>query len=253
MGLQPPKEKLVYKENGNVATFNYEELKMQITGGKSTIYSWELRRDVPIAVILSNFGLDSHVTPAASEDLNTLLDSMIFAGLLLQGNKNYRGWNENGRNSVVRDSLGDNGYTFLDQNLRGTSETGKSYGELDLLIQIVPNRPWVLCEALIAEGYTHKWNEHLDKLLNEYNPHGLSTLFLLTYVDCDKSKFDSIWTKYKQHILNDDPKNFIRVPETVSMDLHSEYEYIKIARCNYQRGSYAPSVYHIFVQMDPKS
>ena len=69
-------------------------------------------------------------------------------------------------------------------------------------------------------------------------------------MDCEKSKFDSIWTKYKQHIRDDDPKNFIRMPETVSMDLHSEYEYIKIARCSYQCDNYAPIVYHIFVQMD---
>lgn len=234
-----------------------------------TDYFWRndvnCRTDV-ISNSLSTYGYysepDRHViskgilvpsVPIASGELNTLLYRMISACLHLQGNKNYRGWDENGRNSVVRNSLGDNGYIVLDQNLRGTSETGKSYGELDLLIQRVPNRPWVLCEALIVEGYTHKWNEHLDKLLNEYNPHGLSSLFLLTYVDCNKSKFDSIWTKYRQHICNDDPKNFVRMPETVSLDLYSEYAYIKIARCSYRRDSYTPIVYHIFVQMDPKS
>jgi hypothetical protein len=170
----------------------------------------------------------------------------------LQGNLNYRGWNENGRNCVVRDSLGDKGYIVLDQTLRGTSASGKSYGELDLLIQRVANRPWVLCEALITEGYTQKWNEHLDKLLKEYNPHGLSTLFLLTYVDCEKTKFDDIWQKYHQHILTDAPKGFILKPDSVSLDLNNSYEHIKIARCNYLRGSYAPLVYHIFLQMDPK-
>ena len=246
MGIKAPSCKLVYKLEGKQDVFDYDYLMLLKDVGQSHALSTAHRRMISIDDILRN------AAPAASEDLNTLLNGIISAGLHLQGNKNYRGWDENGRNSVVRDSLGDNGYIVLDQNLRGTSETGKSYGELDLVIQRVPNRPWVLCEALIAEGYTHKWNEHLDKLLNEYNPHGLSTLFLLTYVDCEKSKFDSIWTKYKQHILNDDPKNFIRVPETVSMDLHSEYEYIKIARCNYQRGIYAPAVYHIFVQMDHK-
>ena len=246
MGIKAPECKLVYKVHGKRAVFSYDRLLKMHARGRREEYCDDLDEDFLIVDILNQSA------PAASENLNTLLEGMISAGLHLQGNKNYRGWDENGRNSVVRDSLGDNGYTVLDQNLRGTSETGKSYGELDLLIQRVPNRPWVLCEALIAEGYTHKWNEHLDKLLNEYNPHGLSTLFLLTYVDCEKSKFDSIWTKYKQHIREDDPKNFIRVPETVSMDLDSEYEYIKIICCSYQRVSYAPIVYHIFVQMDPK-
>lgn len=244
MGIKAPECKLVYKVHGKRAVFSYNRLLKMHARGRREEYCDDLDEDFLIADILNQ------AAPAASEDMNTLLDSMISASLHLQGNKNYRGWDENGRNSVVRDSLGDNGYIVLDQNLRGTSETGKSYGELDLLIQRVPNRPWVLCEALIAGGYTHRWNEHLDKLLNEYNPHGLSTLFLLTYVDCEKSKFDSIWTKYKQHIRDDDPKNFIRMPETVSMDLHSEYEYIKIARCSYQCDNYAPIVYHIFVQMD---
>lgn len=215
--------------------------------GRKEEYCEALDEDFLITDILNQSA------PAASADLNTLLDSMISACLHLQGNKNYRGWDENGHNSVVRDSLGDKGYIVLDQNLRGTSETGKSYGELDLMIQRVPNRPWVLCEALIAEGYTRKWNEHLDKLLNEYNPHGLPTLFLLTYVDCNKSKFDSIWRKYKQHICDDDPKNFVRIPKTVSLDLYSETEYIKIARCSYRHDSYVSIVYHIFVQMDPNT
>lgn len=246
MGLKAPDCQLVYKVHGNQTTFSYDRLLKMHARGYKEEYCENLDEDFLIEDILNQSA------PAASENLNTLLDSMISVGLHLQGNKNYRGWDENGRNSVVRDSLGDNGYIVLDQSLRGTSETGKSYGELDLLIQREPNRPWVLCEALIVGGYTYKWNEHLDKLLNEYNPHGLSTLFLLTYVDCEKTKFTSIWTKYKQHIRENAPENFLCMPETVSMDLHSEYEYIKIARCSYRRDSYVPTVYHIFVQMDPK-
>lgn len=247
MGIKAPECKLVYKVQGKRATFSYDRLLKMHTRGHTEEYCEALDEDFRIEDILNQ------AAPAASEDLNTLLDSTISAGLHLQGNKNYRGWDENGRNSVIRDSLGDIGYIVLDQSLRGTSSTGKSYGELDLLIERKPNHPWVLCEALIVNGYTHKWNEHLDKLLNEYNPHGLSTLFLLTYVDCAKSKFDTIWTKYIKHIRDDNPQNFLCMSEKVSLDLYSEYEYIKIARCCYQRDSYVPTVYHIFVQMDPKS
>ena len=246
MGIKAPECKLVYKVHGNRAVFGYDRLLKLHARGRKEEYCEALDEDFLIDDILNQSA------PAASEDLNTLLEGMISACLHLQGNPNYRGWNENGRNCVVRDSLGDKGYIVLDQTLRGTSASGKSYGELDLLIQRVANRPWVLCEALIAEGYTQKWNEHLDKLLKEYNPHGLSTLFLLTYVDCEKTKFDDIWQKYHQHILTDAPKGFILKPDSVSLDLNNSYEHIKIARCNYLRGSYAPHVYHIFLQMDPK-
>ena len=246
MGIKAPECKLVYKVHGERAVFGYDRLLKLHARGRKEEYCEALDEDFLITDILNQSA------PAASEDLNILLEGMISACLHLQGNPNYRGWNENGRNCVVRDSLGDKGYIVLDQSLRGTSASGKSYGELDLLIQREANRPWALCEALIAEGYTHKWNEHLDKLLNEYNPHGLSTLFLLTYVDCEKSKFDDIWQKYKQHILADNPKSFIRKPDSVSLDLNSSYEQIKIARCSYLRSSYEPVVYHIFVQMAPK-
>ena len=77
------------------------------------------------------------------------------------------------------------------------------------------------------------------------------TLFLLTYVDCAKEKFDGIWKKYQKHIQEDDPKNFTCMPNTVEMDLYSEYANIKMARCKYQSNRYSPTVYHIFVQMDP--
>ena len=246
MGIKAPECKLVYKVHGERAVFGYDRLLKLHARGRKEEYCEALDEDFLITDILNQSA------PAASEDLNILLKGMISACLHLQGNPNYRGWNENGRNCVIRDSLGDKGYIVLDQNLRGTSASGKSYGELDLLIQREANSPWVLCEALIAEGYTQKWNEHLDKLLNEYNPHGLSTLFLLTYVDCEKSKFDDIWQKYKQHILADNPKSFIRKPDSVSLDLNSSYEQIKIARCSYLRSSYEPVVYHIFVQMNPK-
>ena len=245
MGIKPPECKLVYKVHGKRAIFSYDRLLKMHARGRKEEYCEDLDKDFLIEDIFTQSA------PAASSDLNALLDGMISAGLHLQGIKNYRGWDENGRNSVVRDSLADKGYIVLDQTLRGTSESGKSYGELDLLIQRMPNRPWVLCEALIAEGYTHKWNDHLDKLLNEYNPHGLSTLFLLTYVDCAKEKFDGIWKKYQKHIQEDDPKNFTCMPNTVEMDLYSEYANIKMARCKYQSNRYSPTVYHIFVQMDP--
>lgn len=246
MGLKAPDSHLVYKIRGKQAQFKYERLLKMHARGKKEEYCEDLDEEFQIEDILNQSA------PAASENLNTLLDGIISACLHLQGNKNYRGWDENGRNSVVRDSLADKGYLVFDQTMRGTSESGKSYGELDLLIQRVPNRPWVLCEALIATGYTQRWNTHLGKLMRNYNPHGLSDLILLTYVDCEKDKFGEIWKKYRKHIQEDAPESFTCMPETVAMDLCSEYEYIRIARCNYRSGAYTPTLYHIFVQMDPK-
>lgn len=136
-----------------------------------------------------------------------------------------------------------------DQTLLGVSGTGNGTGELDLDIRMVPGVPWTVCEALIVDGYSKKWNEHLDKLLNNYNPFGLPVLYLLTYVDCDQDKFGGIWKKYQKHIREDQPAGFGIDPASVQTDLFQRYDSTRAACCNYRKGGYALTVYHIFVRM----
>ena len=246
MNLKAPANYLVYKVGDKRARFSYDRLLKMYARGHKEEFCEELDQDFIIEDILNQSA------PAGSRDENFLKNCILDACLHLQDNKNYRGWDENGRNSVVRDSLTDKGYTVHDQTLRGQSASGKSYGELDLLIQLSPNRPFAICEALIVEGYSQKWNEHLDKLLNEYNPTRLPALFLLTYVDCPAEKFNGICGKYLDRIRNDKPKNFQIRSAAVDWDTSHQFGAIKIAHCKYSSGGYEPNVYPIFLQMDPK-
>lgn len=193
--------------------------------------------------------IPNQVVDVVSEAHKDLLKAIIQACRHLQSHRKYWGWNEDDRNDVVRNSLRDKDYIVYDQTRKGISESGIGSGELDMDIRRLPAEPWTICEALIVKGYTKEWNEHLDKLLNNYNPYGLSVLYLLTYVDSGQEKFGKIWDKYQTHICEDQPAGFMSVPGSVEMDLFSDYESTKVARCQYNQGSYIPMVYHIFVRI----
>lgn len=89
---------------------------------------------------------------------------------------------EDDRNTTVRNSLRDKGYDVSDQSLCGESANRNAAGELDLQIRKDPATPWTIFEALNHGGPAY-WKMHLDKLLKNYNAHGLKMLFLVAYID----------------------------------------------------------------------
>lgn len=101
-----------------------------------------------------------------------------------QGYSNGQGM-EDLRNRRIRDDLSRD-YHIGDQTQRGLSGTGKSIGELDLLVSYGSDTPWTIIEALRVNDSTKtEWNRHLQKLCSNYNTRGFATLYLLTYVDAD--------------------------------------------------------------------
>ena len=243
MGLQEPQNQLVYKSHGMRVKFRYERMLNMHNKGIPEDFCDELGEKVRVEDVLNQSA------PAAESDQKALLNAVIGACRHLQGNKKYWDWSENERNTVVRDSLRDRGYVVSDQTLTGLSGSGSGTGELDLDIRRIASVPWTICEALIVEGYTKKWNEHLDKLLNNYNPHGLPVLYLLAYVDCGKEKFEEIWSKYWAHIRRDNPAGFSRGFFPVVKELPTGYSYVKAASCRYKKGGYTPTVFFIFARM----
>ena len=123
----------------------------------------------------------------------------------------------------------------------------------DLDIRNFPAVPWTICEALRVKGVEKvNWNDHLDRLLKNYNPNGLGFLVLLTYVDSSRDRFMEIVKDFKDHIRIYAPEGF-RVIESsfhyYSTEPWKNYQYIRTTRCDYDCGGYRPTVYHIFVRM----
>jgi hypothetical protein len=245
--LPPVKKRLVYKHGGKQAIFDYERLLKMYARKKETEYSDELDMDIPIVDILNQFA------PAETTEQERLVWELVQLCADMQSDIHYWGTKENTRNTYLRNGLTHMGYTVMDQTLRGIGGGGSSEGELDLDIRNFPAVPWTICEALRVEGVEKKdWNDHLDKLLKNYNSNGLGFLVLVTYVDDVRDRFMEIVKDFKDHIRIYAPEGF-RVIESsfhyYSAEPWKNYQYIRTTRCDYDCGGYRPTVYHIFVRM----
>lgn len=90
-------------------------------------------------------------------------------------------------------------YVYKDQTRQGVSETGKSDGELDILIRDTDRVDDItIYEALkpeqktFAKGDQAYLADHLKKLLDNYNPKDLPNLLMVSYIPWDKEQFDAL-------------------------------------------------------------
>jgi len=251
MGIQEPENVLVYKLDGKTGTFDYEELKQAWQYGETTVFSKIWKRRIPIADILNQSA------PESLDNERKLLQSVQKACEQIQREPECRGSKEDNRNRRMRDALENRGYQVYDQRQMGASGTRKDVGELDLMLyreERDEKKPWSIIEALrVDDGAKRDWNSHLGKLLDNYNPHGVPFLFLVTYADCEKEQFERIWKGYREHIQKHSAGKFGYESESFRI-LNNEQDgyYIQTAVSRYRCGGYTPTVYHIFVQMDPK-
>ena len=242
MGLKAPECRLVYKLDGKTGTFDYEELLQARDYGDTTVFSKIWKRRIPIAAIFEQSA------PESLENEQKLLHSIQKACEQIQREPECRGSKEDNRNRRMRDALENRGYEVYDQRQMGASSSRKDVGELDLMIyrrERDEKKPWSLIEALrVADGTKRDWNSHLAKLLDNYNPHGVPFLFLVTYADCEKEQFEKIWEGYQSYIQEHDTGKF-KYEAGSLRKLNSEQDgyYIQTAFSQYRCGDYTPTVY----------
>ena len=111
-------------------------------------------------------------------------------------------------------------------------------------------KPWTIFEALNHSDYD-TWKRHLNKLLTNYNPHRMKTLFLVVYID--NKDFTTITSRYGELVKAHAPSGFSCIGESAeemtdvfASDVHG----VKVWRCHYESNTGAMTVYHIFVHMD---
>ena len=249
--LPSTKKWLIYKQGGKQHAFDYEELLLMLADGEETVYASSFDRPFRKVQIMDVL---KQAAPAPQREQEQLLEDLVKICADLQAEKHYRGSEEDDRNRWLRSNLIRLPYEVLDQTQRGLGGGGRRAGELDLDIRKYKDIPWTICEALrIHDGSKGDWNDHLDKLLNNYNPNGLPFLILLTYVDDRNNRFDDIWKGFKSHIRGHSPMNFTYLDGSFrhfTTEPWTGNHFIQTARCNYAKGDYQPTVYHIFVRMD---
>ncbi|MBQ4550830.1 MAG: GTP-binding protein [Oscillospiraceae bacterium] len=253
MGLKPPEMQAAYRKDGKSEYFDYDMLEGTRNHGGEAVYSKVFRQMIPIKDILN--GTDIRVV----EKNKKLLRDLAQICMQLQCNRNLHekpdgtSVSEDDRNDMLRDALRNKGYHVSDQTHVGTGKTGKRAGSLDLQIQYEDNFVWTNLEAMnlanATESQRKYWNDHLDRLLKEYNQTGLPTLFLISYVNCPPAKYSEYYYKYKEHMGVYSPENATVRHDTLSDVLidGEQYAYLRICKCNYDQEGTPVTVYHYFV------
>ena len=263
MGLKAPACKLVYKLDGKRDEFDYEEVKLNWELGDTTMTSRAHRKKVLIEDILNQSapdGLQNELLllTAIREACGRIQDEPIYRLVKNENGKGYKNGNgmEDLRNRRVRDDLLillTKQYRVCDQTQIGSSGSGKSVGELDLLIRKENNEPWTIIEALrTTDGTKASWDSHLDKLLVNYNSRGLSLLYLLTYVDADPAAFANIWSGYLTYIPGHTAGQYRCIADSFRELDSSKSQSFKAAKCLYTCGGSPVTVYHIFARIPTK-
>ena len=248
MGLKAPTNILTYKVYGKSVNFSYDRLLKMSAKGRKMEFCEDLEEDFLIQDILNQSAPDDQV------EEHKLLKTILQVCEQIQREPECWGTKEDVRNRRMRDALEIAQYDVHDQTQIGISSSKKDVGELDLMLYRGNQVPWSIIEALrIYNGSKGDWNTHLEKVLDNYNPHGVPFLFLVTYADCEKKHFDRIWKGYENHIQNHLSSDFAYVDQSYELltGLLNNH-YLQIAKTRYRCGDYAPTVYHIFVQMNPK-
>ena len=247
MGLKPPKMLVAYTEDGQTEYFSYNKLEGARKNGVLMEYSEVFDKSIPIADILN--GTDSQVAQAKEK----LLQDIAKACVQLQQNRLMFGAKEDDRNDTLRNALINIGYRVADQTHTGTGRTGKRAGSLDLQLQHADGSVWTNLEAmnLHSDSKTQMayWDDHLNRLMINYNGAGLPTLFLISYVDCAVDHFHRLHGAYIDHMKEyAPPKSELRhgtLTEVAFRD--GQYACLKADRCTYDLRGTPVMVYHYFV------
>ncbi|MNW42281.1 Terminase-like family protein [compost metagenome] len=174
-----------------------------------------------------------------------LLNSIVNACVKLQGNHIYRNSSEDDRNGFIKNILETIGFCIKDQTRWGISNTGKSAGEVDLLIE-EKNSPYSIIEALNLTSLDAKYlNLHINKIF-KYDTTGLPCNFIISYVKI--KDFGLFWEKYKKHITEHEYPYKL---ETIDYSIGNEFYYsgIKIVLTKHNRDGMITGLYHICVNI----
>lgn len=245
-------ELVVEKRGGELETFDYKRMDINLRKGITHCYSKVSGAQIAIRDILDQ------TNSVEQERKERLLEILIGACMKLQ--EKARSPKENDRNKDVAQLTSDHviqGKKLIvkDETPGGTGKTGSGMGERDMVFYLDSDRAWVILEALNIKGMgmqeIENWQYHLRKLMKNYNPYGLRTLILLSYVNCSTTGFGRIWKRYYEEVQKYSPADHPLMEGTVREIVpRNPTNYLKIFRGCYGQEEAQMEVYHLFVRLD---
>ena len=172
-----------------------------------------------------------------------LCEYLISACAQIQSNPKYWNEKEDPRSTQVRTILRNRGVFVSDQTLYGHAKDSDNPGEVDLMIMKDTTDPLTIVEAMNIDSVNKKYiQDHLNKLLDDYNPSGLPELFLVAYVQKAKTRFQSFWNNYLGFIDGTDAGDF-SFKSINECDTHNHF--LKHAVAEYSCDGAIFTVHHI--------
>lgn len=139
--------------------------------------------------------------PGVLFDEESISSNIMRALLNIQGNRIYKGKNENAINDGIRDALR-MVYEVRDQTRQGDSASGKDSGEIDILLCEKGN-PIAILEGLKLDAVNRdSLAAHINKALTNYDPIGCPLIYVLIYATV--KKFHSFWEKVMEYMIEYD-------------------------------------------------
>ena len=172
-----------------------------------------------------------------------LCEYLISACAQIQSNPKYWNEKEDPRSTQVRTILRNRGVFVSDQTLYGHAKDSDNPGEVDLMIMKDAADPLTIIEAMNIDSVNKKYiQDHLNKLLDDYNPSGLPELFLVAYVQKAKKSFQTFWNDYVDFITGTDAGDF-RFESIDECETHNHF--LKHAVAEYSCDGAIFTVHHI--------
>lgn len=194
--------------------------------------------------------LNSKLQNGTSPQSKAIFDSIMYACTKLQADMTYWSSDENPRNTFVRNIVGTM-YNVKDQSLYGESSSGKSSGELDLIIfsSGTSEKPLTICEGLNVESMDRvNLDKHLKKLESKYDKWGLEEKYLLVYTDINGS-FADFSGRYRDFIEN---YAFKYKREEEIEPINTGYTDLTIYKTIHKREGKRVYLYHFLIKMPKK-
>lgn len=240
MNLSATNEQLDFIQEGKKQSVDYKVLQESLSKGDPAILSfWE----------------NNHGGPVPSISHSTFLNDLVYALSCLQDEYKYADENENSRTAYVCSLLRSRHYIVAEQQPGGASGTGRSRGIPDVTIYD-GDRTFTLLEALNVKCNTFINNEsakaylrdHIEKILDRYNSHGLPRCYLLVYLNCNKSSFKNYYEEYQNFVLGEcGLKNYTPVNHLTHSD--KDNSFLKILEVCYDCAGTSTILFHIIVRL----
>lgn len=239
---------LGYSIAGKVEFFDYDRLSL----AKAHDLSYVISKYKPGPLFVQDV-LDQK-DGAQVREQSELLRLILRGAREVQEDPNFWKMDEDGKNREIARAI-KTIYNTEEQKQSGLSESRKGIGELDILIKNSRGFSFAILEALITPSInTINWKNHLDKLMENYNPSGLPTLILVSYVtSCPKEKFAEKFGNTLDHWKKLSPTGYDGCFRGVDT-FHTEDcpELIHITRAEYVRNQFTTSLYHFMIYIgDP--